>query len=206
MPPRTQAALLEAMEERQVTIDGTPQPLPRLFTVIATQNPIEFEGTYPLPEAELDRFATKIRVQYPDAQSGDEEILVRHQAGMDSAATGAVEADVIGAEELLAARQEAARVRVEPALVRYIAKIARRSREWPALTLGASPRAATHLMQLAKAAAASDGRDYLLPDDVKRVAAAVLRHRLIVKAEADLEGVTSDQVIADVLASVPVPK
>ena len=145
-------------------------------------------------------------MHYPDAQGGDEEILVRHQAGMDSAATGAVEADVIGAEELLAARQEAARVRVEPALVGYIATIARRSREWPALTLGASPRAAIHLMQLAKAAAASDGRDYLLPDDVKRVAAAVLRHRLIVKAEADLEGVTSDQVIADVLASVPVPK
>jgi MoxR-like ATPase len=206
MPPRTQAALLEAMQERQVTIDGTPQPLPRLFTVIATQNPIEFEGTYPLPEAELDRFATKIRVQYPDTQSGDEEILSRHQAGMDDAAAGAPDPDVIGAEELLAARDEAARVRVEPALLGYIATLARRSRDWPALTLGASPRAAIHLMQLAKAAAASEARDFLLPDDVKRVAPAVLRHRFIVKAEADLEGVTSDQVIADLLASVPVPK
>jgi len=157
MPPRTQAALLEAMEERQVTIDGTAHPLSPLFTVVATQNPVEFEGTYPLPEAELDRFAVKIRIGYPE-EDDERSILARHHAGLDANPDAGI------------------------------------------------PRAAVHLMQIAKAVAATEGRDYLLPDDVKRMAPAVLRHRLIVRAEADLEGVTSDQVIADVLASVPVPK
>ena len=204
MPPRTQAALLEAMEERQVTIDGVPRPLSPSFTVVATQNPVEFEGTYPLPEAELDRFAVKIKIGYPDAAQ-EEAILSRHQTIGEQAVPAAVSAS-IGAADLAAARDEASRVRIEPALVGYVSAIARQTREWPAVALGASPRAAIHLMQLAKAAAAVDGRDYLLPDDVKAVAPAVLRHRLVIRGEADLEGVTADQVIADILANVPVPK
>ena len=204
MPPRTQAALLEAMEERQVTIDGVPRPLSPQFTVVATQNPVEFEGTYPLPEAELDRFAVKIRMEYPDA--GDEEaILARHHAIAEQAERAA-SGVTITSGDLAAARAEAARVKVEPALLGYITAIARQTRSWPALSLGASPRAAIHLMQLAKALAAADGRDYLLPDDVKRMAPAVLRHRLVVRGEADLEGITSDQAIVDILASVAVPK
>ena len=204
MPPRTQAALLEAMEERQVTIDGVPRPLSPSFTVVATQNPVEFEGTYPLPEAELDRFAVKIKMGYPDAAQ-EEAILSRHQTIGEQAVPASVTAS-IGAVDLAAAREEASRVRIEPALVGYVSAIARQTREWPAVALGASPRAAIHLMQLAKAAAAVDGRDYLLPDDVKAVAPAVLRHRLVIRGEADLEGVTADQVIADILANVPVPK
>jgi len=204
MPPRTQAALLEAMEERQVTIDGTPYDLSPLFTVVATQNPVEFEGTYPLPEAELDRFAVKITVAYP-SESDEHAILIAHQHAIQ-ASPAASASDVIPPDDLRAARQEAAGLRVEPALVGYVAAIARKTRDWPAVALGASPRAAIHLMQLAKAVAATDGRDYLLPDDVKRVAPAVLRHRLVLRAEADLEGVTPDQIISDVLAAVPVPK
>ena len=204
MPPRTQAALLEAMEERQVTIDGVPRPLSPLFTVVATQNPVEFEGTYPLPEAELDRFAVKIRMEYPEA-ADEEAILARHQT-IGETASAAPAAGTIGPEDLAAVRGESSRVTVEPALLGYVASIARQTRTWPSITLGASPRAAIHLMQLAKAAAAVEGRDYLLPDDVKRVAPAVLRHRLVIRGEADLEGITADQVIADILASVPVPK
>lgn len=205
MPPRTQAALLEAMEERQVTIDGVPHALSPLFTVVATQNPVEFEGTYPLPEAELDRFAVKIKLGYPDADE-EQAILARHHGALAADATIDNERRTIASADMSSARVEAASVRVEPALLGYVSAIARRTREWPAVALGASPRAAIHLMQLAKAVAATDGRDYLLPDDVKRVAPAVLRHRLVIRAEADLEGVTSDQVIADVLANVPVPK
>ncbi len=203
MPPRTQAALLEAMEERQVTIDGVPRQLSPLFTVVATQNPVEFEGTYPLPEAELDRFAVKLRLEYPQA-AAEEAILARHHDPVTAAPDAG--ADRITADELAASRREAAAVRVDPGLMTYIAAIARRTREWPSIALGASPRAAIHLMQLAKAAAAMDGRDFLLPDDVKRVAPAVLRHRLVLQAEAALEGVTTDQVVTDVLAAVPVPK
>lgn len=207
MPPRTQAALLEAMEERQVTIDGTSHQLSSSFTAFATQNPIEFEGTYPLPEAELDRFLVKIRMGYPDGAAGeDEAILQRYHEGFDARRLDRVPFNPLSQEALAEARRDVALVRVEPALFHYIAAIVRRTREWPALTLGASPRAAINLMQLAKAMAATDGRDYLLPDDVKRAALPVLRHRLVLKAEADLEGLTSDHVIADVLGAVEVPK
>ncbi len=204
MPPRTQAALLEAMEERQVTVDGKPHPLSPLFTVIATQNPVEFEGTYPLPEAELDRFAVKIRIAYP-GEDDERAILARHHdpAGAPAASS---EPDTIRADALADARAEAARVRVEPGLLGYVAALVRRTRDWPSVALGASPRAGLHLMQLAKAVAATEGRDFVLPDDAKRVAPAVLRHRLIIRAEAEMEGVTPDQVVTDVLASVPVPK
>ena len=204
MPPRTQAALLEAMEERQVTIDGVPRALSPLFTVVATQNPVEFEGTYPLPEAELDRFAVKVVLEYPQAAQ-EEAILLRHHQTADGGELPPGDA-TLSADDIAATRRETAAVRVEPALLSYISAVARRTREWPSVSLGASPRAAIHLMQLAKAASALDGRDFVLPDDVKRVALAVLRHRLVVQAEAALEGITADQIVSDVLAAVPVPK
>jgi MoxR-like ATPase len=206
MPPRTQAALLEAMEERQVTIDGTSHRLSPAFTAFATQNPIEFEGTYPLPEAELDRFLVKIRLEYPNREAREEEaILERHHLGFDARAIDDMDLQPLDPEHLAAARREVQAVRVEAPLFSYIAAITRRTREWPSLTLGVSPRGAVHLMQLAKAIAASEARDFLLPDDVKRAATPVCRHRLVLRPEADLEGLTADQVIADVLAAVEVP-
>lgn len=207
MPPRTQAALLEAMEERQVTIGRVGHQLSPSFTTFATQNPVEFEGTYPLPEAELDRFFIKIRFDYPDARSAEEEtILERHHRGFDARALDTLDLVPLEEEDVTAARQAVAAVAVEPALFAYIAAIARRTRDWPALTLGASPRAAIHLMQLAKALAAMEGRDYLLPDDVKRAAPPVLRHRIVLTPEADLDGLRPDQVVTDVLGAVDVPK
>ena len=205
MPPRTQAALLEAMEERQVTIDGRTQALSPAFTAFATQNPVEFEGTYPLPEAELDRFLVKIRVDYPDVND-EEAILQRYHEGFDARHLEAVQIEPLPAGALDGARRAAAAVRVEPPLFTYIAAVARRTRDWPALTLGASPRAAINLQQMSKAHAAADGRDYLLPDDVKAAAAPVLRHRLVLKPEADLEGLTADRVLEDVLGAVEVPR
>jgi MoxR-like ATPase len=207
MPPRTQAALLEAMEERQVTIDGVSHRLPDAFATFATQNPVEFEGTYPLPEAELDRFFIKIRLGYPNADAREEQaILERHHLGFDARAVETLGLAPLDPGTIAAARAEVAAVRIEPPLFDYIATIARRTRDWPSLTLGVSPRAAVHLMLLAKALAASDGRDYLLPDDVKAAAAPVFRHRLVLKPEADLDGLTADQIVADVLAAVDVPK
>jgi len=207
MPPRTQAALLEAMEERQVTIDGTSHRLSHEFTTFATQNPVEFEGTYPLPEAELDRFLVKIRLGYPRADSGEEEaILERHHRGFDMRAIDDLALEPLAAADIVQARRDVQAVGVEAPLFTYIAGIVRRTREWPSLTLGVSPRGAVHLMQMAKAMAAMDGRDYLLPDDVKRAAVPVFRHRLVLKPDADLEGLTADQVTADVLAAVDVPK
>jgi MoxR-like ATPase len=207
MPPRTQAALLEAMEERQVTIDGTSHRLSHAFTAFATQNPIEFEGTYPLPEAELDRFLVKIRLGYPSRDAQEEEaILERHHRGFDARAIDEMDLESLDPEHLADARREVQAVRVEAPLFSYIASITRRTREWPSLTLGVSPRGAVHLMQLAKAIAAMAARDFLLPDDVKRAAVPVFRHRLVLRPEADLEGLTADQVTADVLAAVEVPK
>ncbi len=204
-PPRTQAALLEAMEERQVTIDGTSHALSGFFTVFATQNPIEFEGTYPLPEAQLDRFLMKIRIGYPGADQ-EAEILQHYQEGFDARELDRLYLLPVETGWLAAARAELAQVRVEPALFRYITAIARRTRDWPSLTLGASPRAAVNLLFAAKATAALEGRDFLIPDDVKAVAPPVLRHRLLLKPEADLEGITPDQVISELLAAVEVPK
>ena len=204
MPPRTQAALLECMEERQVTADGVRHALPEWFTVFATQNPVDFEGTYPLPEAQLDRFLLKIRVAYP-TEAEEMQVLemhhgVRHGLLEDAAITP------IPAELLAAARGEVRRIRIEPELYRYILALARRTREWPTLLLGASPRAALSLMLVAQAAAAFDGRDYLVPDDVKRSVKPVLRHRMILKPEAELEGFDADRVLEDVVAAVPVPR
>jgi MoxR-like ATPase len=205
MPPRTQAALLEAMEERQATIDGTRHQLSQFFTVFATQNPIEFEGTYPLPEAQLDRFLLKIEVVYPSSED-EMQLLANYQSGFDARELDRMDLSPIPADVLARARNEVRAVKVEPALFQYIVNIVRRTREWPALSLGASPRAAIALMQVAKAAAAIDGRDYLIPDDVKAAALPVLRHRLVLKPEADLEGLNADLVLADVLKSVEVPK
>ena len=205
MPPRTQAALLEAMEERQVTIDGQTQALSPSFAAFATQNPIEFEGTYPLPEAELDRFLVKVRVDYP-ALGDEETILQRYHEGFEARHLSAVQLEPLPPSAITDARRDVAAVRVEPAMFTYIASIARRTRDWPALTLGASPRAAINLLQMAKAQAALDDRDYLLPDDVKAAAPPVLRHRLVLRPEADLEGHTADRVLADVLDAVEVPK
>jgi MoxR-like ATPase len=201
MPPRTQAALLECMEERQVTIDGIRHELSASFTVFATQNPVDFEGTYPLPEAQLDRFLMKLRMSYPTAAE-ERIVLERHHA---NAAASSAPLEPIPSELLAAARSEVRSVRIESALYGYILEIARRTREWPSLLLGASPRAAICLMLVAQSFAALDGRDYLIPDDIKLAAPPVLRHRLMLKPEAELEGYDQDRVIADVLAAVPVP-
>jgi MoxR-like ATPase len=205
MPPRTQAALLECMEEYQVTIDGTRYQLPPEFSVFATQNPIEFEGTYPLPEAQLDRFLLKIRVGYPTAND-EVQILTNVQNGFEARDLDSVGLESLPAGLLSEAQREVKAVRVEPALFNYIVQIARRTRDWPSLSLGASPRAAISLMVVARAMAAMDGRDYVIPDDVKAAAPPVLRHRVVLKPEADLEGLTADLIITDVLRAVEVPK
>jgi MoxR-like ATPase len=205
MPPRTQAALLECMEEYQVTIDGVRHQLPTSFSVFATQNPIEFEGTYPLPEAQLDRFLLKIRVPYP-AANDEVQILSNVQNGFEAREVDSMGLTPMPAGLLAQAQQEVKSVKVEPALFTYIVQISRRTRDWPALSLGASPRAAISLMVLARAMAAMDARDYIIPDDVKQAAPPVLRHRVVLKPEADLEGLTADLIIADVLKAVEVPK
>lgn len=205
MPPRTQAALLECMEERQVTSDGVRRALPDWFTVFATQNPVDFEGTYPLPEAQLDRFLLKIRIGYPN-EAEELQVLERHHAGQGMGLLAHAEIKPIPHGLLEAARAEVHGIRIEPELYRYIAALARRTREWPTLLLGASPRAAVSLMLVAQAAAAFDGRDYLVPDDVKRSALPVLRHRVMLKPEAELEGFDADRALEDVIAAVPVPR
>src|SRR5581483_495583 len=166
MPPRTQAALRECMEERQVTVDGVRHQLAPGFTVIGTENPIEFEGTYPLPEAQLDRFLLKINMEYLPAED-EVQILSNHHNGFDSHHLEQVALNSMEAEKILAAREEVKRVRVEDALFKYIVQVVRRTRDWPSISLGASPRATVAVMLAAKGLAAMDGRDYLLPDDVK---------------------------------------
>lgn len=203
--PRTQAALLEAMEERQVTIEGVRYPLSPNFTVLATQNPVEFEGTYPLPEAQLDRFLLKIRVNYPSAQE-EMNILAQYGNGFDPRRLDEIAITPLDPALLPAAQREIANVRVEPTLHCYVVALVRRTRDWPAISLGASPRAAVGLFFVARALAGMDGRDFLLPDDVKAAALPVLRHRILLKPEADLEGLSSDQVIKQIIAAVEVPK
>lgn len=205
MPPRTQAALLESMEEHQVTIDGTRYPLSPFFTVFATQNPVEFEGTYPLPEAQLDRFLLKIRVPYPEVQE-EVRLLANVQQGFDARQLDQMGLTAVEPELVKQAQEETKSVKVQESLFDYIVQLVRRTREWPALSLGASPRAAVSLMAVAKAIAAIDGRDYVIPDDIKQAVPPVLRHRIVLKPEADLEGVTADQVLDDVMRAVEVPK
>ncbi len=202
MPPRTQAALLESMQERQVTIDGKRYPLPESFTVFATQNPVDFEGTYPLPEAQLDRFLLKIEVGYP-SEVEEVQILERYQCGNSHELP---EIEQVSPELLNAARMEVRNVKVEPQLLNYATRMARKTREYPAISLGASPRAALNLLYVAKVYAAIEGRDYLIPDDLKAAAGPALRHRIILKPEAELEGLSANQVLADVVKSVEVPR
>jgi MoxR-like ATPase len=205
-PAKTQAALLEAMQERRVTVDGTSHELPGSFTVFATQNPIEFEGTYPLPEAELDRFVVKVLVGYPEERV-EQGILERVLGGFeaDMPASYGV-ARVTEASGLARLREAARRVRVEPSLVAYIAAIVRATRTSPVLTLGASPRGSVALLKMAQAAALLEGRPYAVPDDVKELATAVLRHRVSVAPELELEGVTADTALRGIIEKVEAPR
>ncbi|MFC8081196.1 AAA family ATPase [Streptomyces sp. NPDC057340] len=205
-PPKTQSSLLEAMEERQVTVDGTPRPLPEPFLVAATQNPVEYEGTYPLPEAQLDRFLLKLTVPLPTRQD-EIDVLTRHAAGFsprDLHAAGV--RPVASAADLEAARAEAAKTTVTPEITAYVVDICRATRESPSLTLGVSPRGATALLSTSRAWAWLTGRDYVTPDDVKALALPTLRHRVQLRPEAEMEGVTADSVINAILAHVPVPR
>ena len=205
-PPKTQASLLEAMEERQVSVDGLPRPLPDPFLVIATQNPVEYEGTYPLPEAQLDRVLLKLTLPVPERHE-EIEVLRRHAAGFDPrnlAAAGV--RPVTGAEELARARHEVAQVQVSPEVLGYAVDVCRATRQSPSLSLGVSPRGATALLATARAWAWLSGRGYVTPDDIKALAHPTLRHRVQLRAEAELEGVTAESVLDTVLAAVPVPR
>jgi len=205
-PAKTQAALLEAMEERQVTIDGAGYPLSEPFMVLATQNPVEYEGTYPLPEAQLDRFMFKTLVDYPPGEV-EQEVLLRYHHGFDARhldATG-VQA-VISPDDLPAIHQEIKAVTVEEGILAYITRIAAASRRSRDLILGGSPRASITLLLTAKTLAALHGRDFVTPDDIKAVALPTYRHRIILRPEAEIEGVSPDDAIKRILASVEAPR
>ena len=205
-PAKTQAALLEAMQERSVTVDGASHPLSPAFTVFATQNPIEFEGTYPLPEAELDRFLVKVALGYPD-EAVEQGILARVLGGFESdepASFGV--SSVAGADGLAEMRAAVRRVRVEPALVAYITAIVRATRSTPSITLGASPRASVALLKVSQATVLMEGRAFVTPDDVKALAPAVLRHRVTVAPELELEGVAADTALAAVIDRIEAPR
>ncbi len=204
-PAKTQAALLEAMQERTVTVDGKSHGLSRTFSVFATQNPIEFEGTYPLPEAELDRFMLKATMGYP-AEDVEHGILGRYMEGFeaDMPATYGV-SPVIDANGLETLRQATNAIRVEPQIAKYIVSVVRATRESASLTLGASPRGGIALLKTSRALALLEGREYVIPDDVKQLAPAVLRHRITVAPELELEGVTSDQALKAILEQIEAP-
>ncbi len=205
-PPKTQAALLEAMEERQVSVEGEARPLPEPFLVAATQNPVEYEGTYPLPEAQLDRFLLKLVVAYP-TEDQERQVLARHHAGMDPhdlASLGL--GPVANAADLAAARALVDAVDVDDAVMAYIVAIGRATRDSPSLSLGASPRGAAMLLRASKAWAWLAGKQFVTPDEVKAVAKPCLRHRVELRAEVELEGGTADGVLDGILASVPVPR
>jgi len=205
-PAKTQAALLEAMQERRVTVDGTSHPLPESFTVFATQNPIEFEGTYPLPEAELDRFLIKVLAGYPEERV-EQGILQRVLGGFEADLPGSYGiAQVADGAGLARLRDAVRRVRVEPSLVAYITSIVRATRGAPVLTLGASPRGSVALLKMAQASALLDGRPYAVPDDVKELAPAVLRHRVAVAPELELEGITADAALHGIIEKIEAPR
>ncbi len=205
-PPKTQAALLEAMEERQVTIEGETLPLPPLFAVFATQNPIEYEGTYPLPEAQVDRFLLKIVIDYP-SKDQEREILQRYQAGFNPRRLEEIGLQPVGtAEAIENARRAVAQVTVEESVMAYITDIVEATRRTPHTLLGGSPRASIALWLTGKCLAALRGRDYVIPDDVKDMCPSALRHRVLLRPEAEIEGITSDGVIQEILSLVPVPR
>jgi MoxR-like ATPase len=203
-PPKTQAALLEAMQESQVTIDGIVRPLPQPFTVLATQNPIEYEGTYPLPEAQLDRFLMKVMVGYP---SPEEEValLKLRRSGVAPVTLDDIQ-PVASAADLAAIRAEVDAVVVHDEIISYVVALVGRTRQMPSVSLGASPRAAVHLLAAARAAACSVGRNYVIPDDVVGLAVAVLGHRLILTPEAELDRFTPADALSNALATVPIPR
>ncbi len=204
-PPKTQAALLEAMEERQVSIDGVTHSLPAPFMVVATQNPVEYEGTYPLPEAQLDRFLLKLLVDYPNPDE-EVEVLARHHLGMDPHdPIGSGISAVANAQTLAAARAEVMAMTVQEPVMRYIVSLVRATRVSPSIQLGVSPRGATALLAVSKAWAWLSGKPYVTPDEVKAMAKPTLRHRLQLRPEVEIEGVDSDQVLDGLLAQVPVP-
>jgi MoxR-like ATPase len=204
-PPKTQSALLEAMEERQVTVEGQPRPLPDPFIVVATQNPVEYEGTYPLPEAQLDRFLLKLQVGYPSPDQ-EREVLRRHDEGLDPHDLASVVRPVASAADLAAGRALVDGVRVEEPVLEYLVAISRATRESPSLSLGVSPRGTAMLLHAAKAWAWLVGRPYVTPDEVKAMARPALRHRIQLRPEVELEGVTADAVLDGLLATVPVPR
>ncbi|MCH8273857.1 MAG: MoxR family ATPase [Armatimonadetes bacterium] len=205
-PPKTQAALLEAMEERKATIDGVPYKMPFPFVVFATQNPIEFEGTYPLPEAQLDRFLLKLLVPYPEEH---EEIIVlqRYSAGFRAQDLDKVGIqEVLTAEDLASLREEVNRVRVDEKILDYINKVVRATRTSEMIAVGGSPRAGIAILLCSKGLAAIRGRDFVTPDDAKEVALPVLRHRVLLRPEAEIEGLTPDQVVLSRFEAIPVPR
>ena len=205
-PPKTQAALLEAMEERQVTIDGDPHALSPLFTVLATENPIEYEGTYPLPEAQLDRFLLKILLDYPDEQA-ERQVVANWDAGFNARRLELVDIlPLADADAISRCRMEVRNARMEPGVQRYVVEIVRRTRTHPSILYGASPRASVALLLCTKALSALRGREFTTPDDVRDIARPVLRHRLSLRAEAELDGATPDAVITDILQTVEVPR
>jgi MoxR-like ATPase len=203
-PPKTQASLLEAMEERQVSVDGDTHRLPDPFMVCATQNPVEYEGTYPLPEAQLDRFLMKLTVPLPEREQ-EVQVLQAHHEGFDPRDLSALQA-VASPEDLAAGRLAVQAVQVTPEVLGYVVDVCRATRTSPSLQLGVSPRGATALLATSKAWAWLSGRDYVTPDDVKALARPTLRHRVQLRPEAELEGVTADGVLEGVLAAVPVPR
>jgi len=203
-PPKTQAALLEAMQEGQVSADGESRPLPDPFLVVATQNPIEYEGTYPLPEAQLDRFLMKIDVGYPAAE-GELRMLGLARRGLRPVSLADVEV-VASAHDLRAARATVDAISVADDVAAYVVEVVRRTRELPSVSLGASPRATVHLLVAAKASAALAGREYVTPDDVAALAGAVLRHRIVLRPEAELERYDAGDAVRTALESVRVPR
>jgi MoxR-like ATPase len=205
-PPKAQAALLEAMEERRVSIDGVSTPLPAVFTVFATQNPVEYEGTYPLPEAQLDRFLLKILIDYP-SEAAEREMVLAWNTGFRAAdlATASIQA-VASVQDLVHVRGLLPRVTARPEVLDYLTTLVRATRDYRPLALGASPRATVALLQAAKATALIQGRAYFTPDDVKSVALPVLRHRVLLRPEVELEGNTTDRVLNTLLASIDPPR
>lgn len=205
-PPKTQAGLLEAMAEGTVSIDGEMQELSKPYMIFATQNPLEYEGTYPLPEALVDRFLMKIMIDYPSTK-GEMEVLKRHHEGFKS-----VDIDKCGvksvcsAEDILKCREEAQKVKVDDALLEYIVNIINETRNNPTIDIGSSPRGTIALLECSKAYAAYNGRDYIIPEDIKKMAVPTLRHRIVLKPELELEGVTPDIVLRDILSKVKVPR
>jgi len=205
-PPKTQAALLEAMEERQVTIDGDAYQLPAIFTVLATENPIEYEGTYPLPEAQLDRFQLKIVLGYPN-EDEEREVVARWDGGFNAKRLDEVDIQPLSDPNAITqCRAEVSRARMEAGVQHYAVELVRRTRAHSFVHYGASPRASVALLLCSKALAAIRGREFVTPDDVRDVALPVLRHRLTLRAEAELDGVTPDAVITDIVRSVEVPR